>query len=654
MGNTVAQWQEAKNALVAQSNQLSDQYASLKREGSQLAFQSADIYKQLKVTEDPVKRAQLQSQFDSVQSQLQQNNIKAEQTQEQQSKIGDQILTTNNEINNIANSGKNATMPPVSQSPGNGSDPAPQSPLAAASNPTPEPVTPTLRVEVSPIGNGEFSYDIVNVEKGKIIKSFNSQAEANAYTASPAAAAGVTPPVQNTLVNKQLSQVVPASDSGGVTQNSVYDTDTTGSTGVAYAATAETKTVMGFANSASSYDEAEAQAKAEAISVANDLYGVNGWTQTSFAEVKVRANSEMVRQKDGSYKDVITGYTGTYELRVDPVEPPPPPPPPPPPSLKPPVVEEEKKKDDPPPPPPGEKKEDPPKPEKITPPPVVIPVPTKPKPPPQDWRIRISISESAKYSYYAPNPGILFPLKATRGVIFPYTPSIQVNYSAKYDSQLPAHSNYQLHSYQGSAVESVTITGDFTAQSVAEANYLLAVIHFFRTSTKMFYGQDPSTLRGAPPPLLYLSGYGKYQFDHHPMVLTSFNYSLPQDVDYIDAYSDDQGGAGVTNNGILMSNFQKDDHSKDLRGNAAAASNLVRLMTGKTKLNPGGKITPTKFVSNNSMISDVTRVPTKISIALSLLPIVTRRAITDKFSLTEYATGKLLRGDNPGTGGGIW
>jgi hypothetical protein len=71
----------------------------------------------------------------------------------------------------------------------------------------------------------------------------------------------------------------------------------------------------------------------------------------------------------------------------------------------------------------------------------------------------------------------------------------------------------------------------FTAQSTSEANYLLAVITFFKSVTKMFYGQDAE--RGAPPPLTYLSGLGEYQFNEHPCVITQFNYTLPGDVDYI-------------------------------------------------------------------------------------------------------------------------
>lgn len=409
--------------------------------------------------------------------------------------------------------------------------------------------------------------------------------------------------------------------------------------------TDQTKTVMGFVNSASSYDEAEAQAKAQAESAANDIYGVNGWTQTSFAQVRVKQNTDFIPDKNGKLKEVVTGYTGTYELKIAPIASPTPEPDPPPPpdidSVRPPVPEEV---------PEMVITADRPKPDPV-PPPKPDPVPPQPDPP-KDWRVRISLARDSDYLYKAkPNPGILYPLVDTDGVVFPYTPTIQLTYNAKYDTNAPTHSNYTIHAYQGSSVEAISITGEFTAQSVYEANYLLAVIHFFRSATKMFYGQDAN--RGVPPPLLYLSGYGNYQFDNHPMVLQTFTYTLPPDVDYVDAYSRDTGEPGVTQNGISLSAFAKT--GREIGKFAALKDGVSRLLTGKTKLATGGKAVPNKFTSDGNMIDDVTRVPTKITISLTLLPIVTRNAISNKFSLKEYATGKLLRGSkNQGTGGGIW
>jgi hypothetical protein len=51
--------------------------------------------------------------------------------------------------------------------------------------------------------------------------------------------------------------------------------------------------------------------------------------------------------------------------------------------------------------------------------------------------------------------------------------------------------------------------------------------------------------------------------------------------------------------------------------------------------------------------SDATYVPTKMQIAITCIPIVTRNDISNNFSLKKYATGELLQGSKH-NGGGIW
>lgn len=266
--------------------------------------------------------------------------------------------------------------------------------------------------------------------------------------------------------------------------------------------------------------------------------------------------------------------------------------------------------------------------------------------PAPDWRVRISLAPSATYLYKAKDPGILQPLIQTNGVIFPYTPSISLGYTATYNSDTVTHSNYKILSYQGSQVSDVTITGEFTAQDSAEANYLLAVIHFFRSCTKMFYGQDTSPVNGTPPPLVYLNGFGAYQFDNHPFVLTSFQLSLPTDVDYIRAT-----GPGSARSSITQSQ----------NPSFATSVGVIQRLFGST-LGPGGISQPPVFrnldASAGGTGAEVTYVPTKISLSITGSPIVTRNDISNNFSLRDYASGKLLRGSQRvGTGvvsGGMW
>jgi hypothetical protein len=152
-----------------------------------------------------------------------------------------------------------------------------------------------------------------------------------------------------------------------------------------------------------------------------------------------------------------------------------------------------------------------------------------------DWRVRLSLADNSNYLYNVASSGdnILDPLRPSNGVIFPYTPQISTSYKANYSPYDLTHSNYRGYFYQNSYTDNVTITATFTAQNTVEANYLLAVIHFFRSVTKMFYGQSQNL--GSPPPMCFLTGLGEYQFNKHPVLVTNFNYNLPADVDYIRA-----------------------------------------------------------------------------------------------------------------------
>lgn len=255
----------------------------------------------------------------------------------------------------------------------------------------------------------------------------------------------------------------------------------------------------------------------------------------------------------------------------------------------------------------------------------------------EDWRVRLSLAPSANYLYKVPkgSAGILEPLQATDGVIFPYTPQIQVNYQANYDPTDLTHSNYKIFQYKNSGVDSISITCDFTAQDTYEANYLLAVIHFFRSVTKMFYGQDQNPKPGTPPPLCYLSGLGAFQFDAHPLAITSFNYSLPSDVDYIRA------GAVTAGAGVNRSPSNTVDNSQN--------TSAIRLGPG---IGVGGTGQGPVFSTPPGTV-DPTYVPTKIQLSIGAVPVVTRNDISNRFSLKDYATGKLLRGSR-NSGGGIW
>jgi hypothetical protein len=248
-----------------------------------------------------------------------------------------------------------------------------------------------------------------------------------------------------------------------------------------------------------------------------------------------------------------------------------------------------------------------------------------------DWRVRLSLAKGANYLYNGADPGILAPLRTTGGVIFPYTPQIEMSYKADYESYALTHSNYKGYFYKSSSVDAVNMSATFTAQDSAEADYLLAVIHFFRSVTKMFYGKDPQ--RGAPPPLVYLTGLGQYQFNGQPCVVTSFNYSLPRDVDYIRARSTNINGTD-----LLTRRNRQDLPTNPISGAVARLQNLFSgqgISYGAERNRPQ----PPTLGQNQP-----TYVPTKLDITLSLLPVQSRSQVTNQFSVADYASGALLKG----------
>ena len=251
-----------------------------------------------------------------------------------------------------------------------------------------------------------------------------------------------------------------------------------------------------------------------------------------------------------------------------------------------------------------------------------------------DWRVRLRLAPGATYLYKDANvkTSILAPLAASNGVVFPYMPTIQTTYNADYDSVALTHSNYRGQFYKSSYVGDVQITGTFTAQDTAEANYLLAVIHFFRSVTKMFYGaKDP--LRGAPPPLVYLIGLGQYQFNNQPCVVKTFNYSMPNDCDYIRTKPNNY-------------NVNLGDRGTKPQASANPISSVVNrlqnalLPQGAVPNVPAQGLLEMQSVTN---IADATYVPTKCEIQLTLMPIQTRSQQSQQFNMENFANGNLLK-----------
>lgn len=225
----------------------------------------------------------------------------------------------------------------------------------------------------------------------------------------------------------------------------------------------------------------------------------------------------------------------------------------------------------------------------------------------QDNEDRVRISDPTGIFINAANP-VLKPLAEVGFVLFPYTPSISMNHSANYDTVNLTHTDYTYPFYQNSPTTTITITATFSAKDPQSAAYVLAVQHFFRSVTKMFYGKDPEA--GTPPPVLRLDGHGEYQFSSIPVVVTDFGISLPTDVDYI---------------------------------STATSTNASDTNAWSYLANPSA--TP-------SSSTKVTKVPVLQDFSITLMPLYSRKSISRDFGLRDFAAGKLL-GVKNGRGGFI-
>lgn len=231
----------------------------------------------------------------------------------------------------------------------------------------------------------------------------------------------------------------------------------------------------------------------------------------------------------------------------------------------------------------------------------------------KDWRLKCSVATGSGVLYDMPSAGIMEPIKKTNGVIFPYTPSLTIQHQARYNTQQLTHSNYNNFFYEGSEVQSIQITADFTVQNPAEAAYFLGAIYFFRAATKMFYGES-GKYQGAPPPIVYLDGYGTHYLPHVPCVITSFSHTMPADVDYIEL-AGSAGKSAVAQSGSGASGFPINSSigSPNVTNNSNTA--------GATQMN--------------------TRVPTASQITVSFQPVYSRTS-QRAFDLEAFARGELV------------
>lgn len=226
----------------------------------------------------------------------------------------------------------------------------------------------------------------------------------------------------------------------------------------------------------------------------------------------------------------------------------------------------------------------------------------------EDWRARLTLSDK---SFFANSP-VMAPIEKAGALIFPYTPTINIGHAAKYNTQQMTHQNYAFLTYQHSQVSEIQVSGDFAVEDAEQAAYWIACIHFLRSVTKMYTGNQGDAYPGNPPPILNFSAYGDFVFKNVPVVVTSFNINLPKEVDYI---------------GVNVGYVPSIEQSAQLQSGAVSAANQTNTATQNTNQNKA-----------QSMKLGENHVPTNSSITVSLAPVYSREQVRN-FSLNTFVQG---------------
>ena len=249
-----------------------------------------------------------------------------------------------------------------------------------------------------------------------------------------------------------------------------------------------------------------------------------------------------------------------------------------------------------------------------------------------DWRVRLSLPSWPAFS----SSPVLKPLKDAGGLIFPYTPTISIESSAKYTPVSPVHTNFAFQTYENSKPGAITITAPFFVEDASQALYWIAAVHYLRSVSKMFTGRD--FIAGNPPPLVLLNGYGNYVFKNVPVVITKFSVSLKNDTDYI--ATGVEGSAAGAATGLADSIGGLAGALGGLGGAIGGIANTVGKIAGGV-----GDVSSLLggFGLGGTVSGGTTYVPVKSEMTVTVEPAYSRNSARN-FSLQQFVQGGYMNG----------
>lgn len=245
-----------------------------------------------------------------------------------------------------------------------------------------------------------------------------------------------------------------------------------------------------------------------------------------------------------------------------------------------------------------------------------------------DWRVRLTLPKWPSFR----NSPILQPLIEAGGLIFPYTPKLNIGSSASYNGIQTTHTNHTMQSFQRSEPDKIDITdAPMYVEDSTQALYWIAMVHYFRSMVKMFTGYDVKA--GNPPPIVFFNAYGSYVFKNVPVVVTKFSVALDNTCDFIPC--------DVT--GASMSDITNITDSVGVIGNIVGkyipgVSGITNLARTVGDIAGQGQNILSLFKSTGTVNGGTAYVPTKSTFLVNLQPMYSRNAIK-RFSLDQFVQG---------------
>lgn len=127
-------------------------------------------------------------------------------------------------------------------------------------------------------------------------------------------------------------------------------------------------------------------------------------------------------------------------------------------------------------------------------------------------------------------------------IFFKVTPTVDETRSANYDSFSPPQHPGGMQIYKSTTPRTINVNGKFISRTYEEATETLRMLNVIRAWTMPYYGtgtaesfnaKGKGNLLGLPPDVLIFSAYGSGNLENIPVVLQTYNWTYPEDIDYV-------------------------------------------------------------------------------------------------------------------------